>query len=128
MKTKLVALFAALALVALIPATAQALNPTLTLGKPKLNKTKGTAKLPATVNQAGTLVLTGKGVKKVTKIRSSAGTSKLKVKAKGSKLKTLNKTGKVKVKVKVKFTITPPDNYTPSSVTKTKKITLKKNI
>ena len=43
MKTKLVALFAALALVALIPAAAQAVAPTLTLGKAKLNKTKGTA-------------------------------------------------------------------------------------
>ena len=36
---------------------------TLTAGKPKLNKKKGTAQIPVTVGDAGQLSLSGKGVK-----------------------------------------------------------------
>jgi subtilisin-like proprotein convertase family protein len=100
---------------------------TITVGKPKLNKNNGTAKLPVTTQDAGQLTLAGKGVKGASASKSKAvagpGTVKLKVKAKGKVLSTLNNTGKAKVKAKITFT---PTGGAPS-VTK-KKIKLKKTL
>ena len=78
----------------------------LTLGKLKLNKKKGTAKLTATVNEAGSLKLSGKGLKAVAKQASGAGNVILQVKPKGKTKKTLAKKGKTKVKIIVTFTPT----------------------
>jgi hypothetical protein len=98
-----------------------------TIGKPKLNKRKGTAKLPVTVPGGGTLTLTGKGVvkqrparaTKASKAVSAAGTVKLLVKAKGKAKRKLNKRGRVKVKVTVTFT---PSGGEPASQNKTLKL------
>jgi hypothetical protein len=98
------------------------------LGKPKLNKEKGTAKLPVTVPGPGNLTLAGKGVVKqrpalVSRAVSAAGTVKLLVKSKGKKKRTLDRTGNVKVKVKVTYT---PTGGSPN--TETKRIKLIKRL
>ena len=93
----------------------------ITLGKPKLNKKKGTAKEPVTVPGPGTLTLTGKGVVKQTKTPTAAGTVNLLVKSKGKQKKKLNNAGKVKVKITVTYT---PTGGTPSS--QIKSLVLKK--
>src|SRR5689334_17856997 len=102
MKAKL-ALLGVLATVisAMLVAPAQALAPTLTLGAVTKNTTAGTAKVPATVNQAGTLVLSGNKVVTKTKTPTGPGTFNMKVRAKGEALTTLNNTGEVKVRVHV---------------------------
>jgi hypothetical protein len=99
-----------------------------TLGKPKLNKKKGTAMLPVSVPGAGNLTLTGKGVVKqrpasasLSRVVGAAGTIKLLVKPKGKTKRKLHRTGKVKVKVKITFT---PTGGTPNS--QFKKIKLRK--
>jgi hypothetical protein len=73
------------------------------LGKLKLNKKKGTATLSVTVPGAGTLTLSGKGVKKASLSSKGAGTLKLHVKASGKAKKGLDKTGKAKLKLKLTF-------------------------
>ena len=128
MKVKLALLATVALLVSLVavPTMAQALTPSLSLGSVKLNKKKGTAKLVVTVNQKGQLKMTCKGVKTINRTAGAPGKFKLPVKPKGKTKTKLANTGKAKVSCKVVFTITPPDNYTPSTTSKTKKITLKK--
>jgi subtilisin-like proprotein convertase family protein len=100
---------------------------TVRAGKPKLNKKKGTARLPVTVGDAGQLTMRGKGVKSASASKSKAvagpGTVKLTVKPKGKTRKKLNSTGKASVKVKLTFT---PNGGTSSTITK--KIKLKKTL
>ena len=100
---------------------------TLTAGKPKLNKKKGTAQVSVTVGDAGQLTLSGKDVKSASASKSVAvggpGTVKLTVKPKGKTSKKLNSTGKATVKAKITFT---PNGGTSNVVTK--KIKLKKTL
>ncbi len=77
-----------------------------TLGKPKLNKKKGTAKLPVEVPGAGKLKLSGKSLVNDSAKPKKASTVKLLVKPKGKLKKKLKKRGKAKVKVTVAFTPT----------------------
>jgi hypothetical protein len=84
-------------------------------GKVKLNKKKGTAKVPVIVPGPGTLTLTGKGVVKETKKPKAAATVKLLAKSKGKQKKKLNKAGKVKVKITVTYT---PNGGTAASQSK----------
>ena len=91
------------------------------LGKLKLNKKKGTAKLSVTVPGAGKLALSGKGVKKSKKTAKKAGAVKLAVKPSGKSKKKLGKMGKLKVKVKVKFS---PDDGEPNTLSKKVKLKL----
>src|SRR5436190_2953723 len=91
---------------------------TETVGKPKLNKKNGTAKLPVTVGDSGNLALNGKGVATVASAGATKsvavtgpGTKTLKVKPKGKTRQKLNSTGKATVKVKVTFT---PTGGTPN--------------
>jgi hypothetical protein len=88
----------------------------------KRNRKKGTAKVPVSVGAAGTLLLSGKKIKKRTR-SVAAGTTRLTVAAKGKARKKLLNTGKVKVKMTLTFT---PTGGTPSTVTKT--IQLKRKI
>ena len=80
------------------------------LGNPRLNKRRGTARLPVTVPAAGTLSLAGKGVATQSSPRAGAamkvadaGTVDLLVKPKGGTRGKLNRSGHVKVKVNVTF-------------------------
>ncbi len=99
-----------------------------TLGKPKLNKKKGTAVLKVSVPNSGTVVLGGKGVKPATasgaviaKTVDAPGTVKLVVKAKGKKQKRkLKNKGKVGLKAKVTYTPTGGDPNTQSKKLKLK--------
>ena len=98
-------------------------KPSLKVGKAKLNKRNGTAKLSVGVPGAGTLTASGKGVVKAQRKATGPKTLKLTIKAKGKAKKKLNSTGKAKVKVKLVF---KPENGAP--VTKTKSIVLKKKL
>jgi hypothetical protein len=105
------------------------------IGKARLNKRRGTARLPVEVPGSGELTLAGKGVVKQRFARRSqasgerarkvggAGTVRLLVKAKAKRKKKLNQNGRVKLKVEVTFTAT---GETPGS--QAKKIKLKKAI
>lgn len=73
------------------------------IGKAKLNKKKGTAKLSVAVPGAGKLSLSGKGVKKAKATAGGAGTVKLAVKPAGKAKRKLAAAGKLKVKVKITF-------------------------
>jgi subtilisin-like proprotein convertase family protein len=99
---------------------------TITVGKPKLNKNNGTARVPVTTKDAGQLTLGGKGVKGASASESKAvagpGTVNLKIKPKGKTRSQLASTGKAKVKAKITFT---PTGGTPASVKK--KIKLKES-
>ena len=74
-----------------------------TIGKPKRNRRKGTAALPVTVPDAGTLTLSGKGLVPRTTVVGSLGTFSLPVSAKGKPKKKLRRKGKVKLAVQVTF-------------------------
>jgi hypothetical protein len=98
------------------------------VGKPKLNKRRGTAKLPVSVPAPGTISLRGKGVRAqrngpssgaVASKRVAPGIVNLLVRAKGKAKRKLTKTGKVRVKVNVTYTPTGG-----AASTKTKQITL----
>jgi hypothetical protein len=85
----------------------------ISLGKPQLNKKKGTAVEPVTVPGAGELTLTGAGVASQRLARpavsmpvTGAGVVDLLVKPKGKTKKKLNKAGKAKAKVTITFTPT----------------------
>ena len=91
------------------------------LGKPKLNKKRGTAKLPVTVPGPGTLALAGKGVGTQTTTPTAPITMNMPVKARGKKLKGLNATGKMKLEVTVTYT---PTGGTAN--TESRKLVLKK--
>jgi hypothetical protein len=95
-----------------------------TIGKATLNKKKGTARLPVTVPGAGTLDVSGKGVKTRLTAASTpvaAGTTTVVIKAKGKTKKKLNSRGKAKVKLQITYT---PTGVSPS--TQQTKVKLKK--
>jgi hypothetical protein len=98
----------------------------LDAGKSKLNKNSGTAKLPVTVTDPGTLSLSGQGVKTSSAAKSvsvgAGSTVKLLVKPKGKTKKKLNNSGKAKVKVSITYT---PNGAPP--FTDSEKVKLKKN-
>lgn len=96
------------------PTPPLAVSNSFTIGKPKLNKKLGTAKLPVTVPGPGTLVLSDKGVVAQRKTPTAAGTVNMLVKARGQK-KELLATGKVRVNVRVTFV---PTGGTANSKTK----------
>lgn len=73
------------------------------IGKLRLNKRKGTATLPVTVNEIGRLVLSGRGVRSVVKTQVSGAVS-LSVKAKGGALRRLRMSGRLRTELKIAFT------------------------
>ncbi|MGV1048331.1 MAG: Ig-like domain-containing protein [Solirubrobacterales bacterium] len=91
-------------------------------GKIVPDKDKGTAMLTITVPAAGKLVVSGEGVKKVTRQVKAAGEVTVAIKPKGDALETLNAGGKVTVKVTITYTAA---GGTPK--TKTKTVVLKKS-
>ena len=90
------------------------------IGKAKLNENNGTAKVPLTLPDDGTLKASGKGVTTKLATASSsakvhAGTVKLLVKPKGQTRSTLASSGKAKVKLSI--------TYTPNGLPKNKEKT-----
>jgi hypothetical protein len=98
-------------------------KPKLKVGKAKLNKKNGTAKLSVGVPSEGTLTVSGKTIAKVKGTSKGPKTIKVTIKAKGKGKTKLADTGKSKVKAKIVF---QPSNG--ASVTVTKSITLKKKL
>jgi hypothetical protein len=72
-----------------------------TIGRPILNRRKGTARLPVTLPGAGTLIATGSGV--FTKPVAGPETVTVPVRATGRKRRALNRDGKVALKLTVTF-------------------------
>jgi virginiamycin B lyase len=94
-----------------------------TLGKPKRNKRKGIATLPANVPGAGSLaLLRTKKVKAATAEASGAGEVSLRVKPRGRAKQRLRRLGSVKVAVRVTFS---PVGGTQNSATKKVKLVSK---
>ncbi|HEY6771403.1 MAG TPA: hypothetical protein VI035_03025 [Solirubrobacterales bacterium] len=97
-----------------------------TIGKATRNKKKGNARLPVTVPDAGTLTVSGKGVKTRFTAASTpvaAGTSNVVIKAKGKTKKKLNSRGKAKVKLSITYTPTGVSANTQKTKLKLKKKT-----
>jgi hypothetical protein len=94
-----------------------------TIGKLKRNRKRGTATLAVTVLEPGTLVASGKGIKKSTVRGSKGGTLKVPLKAAGKGLKRLRSKGKLKAKLKISFSPVGGDTNT-----RPYKLTLKKNL
>jgi hypothetical protein len=96
-----------------------------TIGQALRNKKKGTAQLPVTVPDAGTLKISGKGVKgKAVATKAVAvqgGTVNLLIKAKGKAKTKLNDSGKAKVKPKITYTPTGVSSNTQQTKVKLKK-------
>jgi hypothetical protein len=99
-----------------------------TLGKPKLNKKKGTATLKVSLPNPGILALGGKGVKwasaagaVIAKTVNAPGAVKLVIRAKGKQAKKLKRNGKVKLKTKITFTPTGGE-----AATQTRKLKLRR--
>jgi hypothetical protein len=90
------------------------------LGKLKYKPKKGVATLPVTVTGAGSLKLSGKGVKTSTTRAKAAGTFTFTIQAGGKTASKLASTGKATVKVSVTFT---PAGGAPTSASKTVKLT-----
>jgi hypothetical protein len=99
-----------------------------TIGKPRLDLRRGTARLPVTLPGPGTVRLGGNGVQARFPGRGSAltpvrraGTILLKLGARGGKLKMLDRQGHVKVRALVTYTPTGGERRT-----KSKKVLLRK--
>jgi virginiamycin B lyase len=77
---------------------------TFTLGKPRLNPKRGTARLAVTVSAPGKLAISGNGAKPVARSLSAAGTVQLLIKASGTQKRRLSRTGTVTVRPRVTYT------------------------
>jgi len=97
------------------PSPPPAVSNSFSLGKPKLNKKLGTAKLPVTIPGPGTLILTDKQGVMQQKSPRAAGTVNLLVRASAGR-KQLRATGKLRLTVQVTFT---PTDGTANSKSKT---------
>jgi hypothetical protein len=85
------------------PTAAPAPSNLIMFGKLKLNKRAGTATLTVELPDAGTLALTGKGVKKVVRSCKGAATLRLPITPAGPAKQALAKNGRTKLKLTLKF-------------------------
>ena len=74
-----------------------------TIGKLKRNRKKGTATLTIAIPEPGTIVASGKGIKKATVRAAKGGAVKVPLKAVGKGLKRLKAKGKLKAKLKIAY-------------------------
>jgi len=84
------------------------------LSRPKLNRRTGTATVIATVPGPGALLLTGKGIRKLTKSVSHPGRVQLTLTAQPNTSRRLRRTGRAKVTVEVTYRPTGGDPNTKS--------------
>jgi PKD domain len=94
-----------------------------TIGKLKKNRRKGTATLTVTIPEPGTLVASGRGIRKATVRSAKAGTVKVPLKAAGKGRKALNRKGRLKARLKVAYS---PDGGDANS--KQLRVTLEKKL
>ena len=94
-----------------------------TIGKLKRNRKKGTATLTVTIPEPGTIVASGKGIKKATVRAAKGGAVKVPLKAVGKSLKRLKAKGKLKAKLKIAYSPVGGDTSTQHH-----KVTLQKKL
>jgi hypothetical protein len=94
-----------------------------TIGKLKRNRRKGTATLTVTIPEPGTLVSSGKGVKKATLRSAKGGALKVPIKAVGKSLRRLKEKGKLKLRLKIAYSPVGGDTSTQRH-----KVTLQKKL
>jgi hypothetical protein len=75
----------------------------ISIGKLSRNRRLGTATLLVTVPEPGTLVVTGKGIKKATLRTAKGGTLKVPIKPSAKGRKGLNERGKLKSKLRIAY-------------------------
>jgi hypothetical protein len=73
------------------------------VGRPKLNKRKGTAKLPVVLPAGGKLTVGGRGVRRLTRVVAGSERLKLTVRSRGRPLRKLRKRGKARVALVLSF-------------------------
>jgi large repetitive protein len=93
----------------------------LKIGKLAIDRSRGTARAVITVPAAGTLMVSGRRIKKVTKAVAAGGDLTVAIEARGQAVKALNKKGKVSVKVTIAFAPTGG-----ATVTQTRTVILRK--
>jgi len=91
------------------------------VGKARLNRKKGTAKLPVSLPGSGQLKVSGRGYKAARKSVDFAKTLKLTIRARGKPLKKLKASGKAKLKLTFAFSTSDG-----SVATQTKSVVLRK--
>ncbi len=104
-----------------VPPSAKPSN-AFALSRPKLNKRTGSAILTATIPGAGTLLLTGHGIRRLTRFVSGPGTVKLTIKGQPITQRRLGRTGRATITVKVTYA---PSGGDPN--TRSRKLTLRRD-
>lgn len=89
------------------------------IGRPLLNRKKGTARLPVTVPGAGTLILVGSGV--ATLPVAGPGTVRMNVRARGRKSELLNRNGSVALRLALTFVPTGGEPSTQKTTLRLRK-------
>jgi hypothetical protein len=79
-------------------------KPTLSVGKPRLNRKRGTAVLPVTVPDGGALTLAGRGVRSLQRRPAAAETLRIPVKARGKSKDRLGRRGRARVLAQLAYT------------------------
>lgn len=102
---------------------ASALAAIFKVGKAKLNKKKGTARLPVSLPGSGTLKVSGKGCRAVAKSVAAAKTVKLTIRAKGKFLRKLNRSGRAKLRLTFNLLSASPTAF---DAVQTKSVVLRK--
>jgi hypothetical protein len=93
------------------------------VGKARLNRRRGIARLPVRLPGRGILKVSGKGYKAVTKSVSAAKTVKLTIRARGKFRRKLNRSGKVKLRLTFNLLTEPPAAF---AAVQTKSVVLRK--
>ena len=98
----------------------QVVNATIGVGKPRLNRKRGTALIPVTVPDGGILTLKGRAVRSLQRRPQGARTLRIPIKAKGKAKDRLARTGMARVLAQFEYRPVPG-----VPVTETKSIVLR---
>jgi DNA-binding beta-propeller fold protein YncE len=104
-------------------AQTSALGAVFRIGKVRLNRKKGIAKLPVSLPGGGTLKVSGRGVRSATKSVAVAKSVTLTIRAKGNARKKLAKSGKAKLRLAFNFLTFSPGSF---NALQTKTLVLRK--
>jgi hypothetical protein len=85
----------------------QVVEPTIGVGRPKLNRKKGTALLPVTVPDGGILTLKGRALRSLQRRPPGAQTLRIPIKARGKAKDRLARTGMVRVFAQLEYRPVP---------------------
>jgi hypothetical protein len=81
----------------------QVVEPTIGIGRPRLNRKKGTALLPVTVPDSGILTLRGRGLRSLQRRPPGAQTLRIPIKARGKAKDRLERRGRVRVVAQLEY-------------------------